>query len=433
MSKAITRRHFVAAIGGAAAAFAATDAAAQPSARTRSPNERIALAHIGTGSRGMHNARIVMYLGEADYVAVCDPDSGRAHAAADEMAGKTGHRPRTYRDFRHVLDRDDVDAIWVSTPDHWHALITIYACMAGKDVFVEKPVSHNVVEGRLMVDAARKHDRIVQAGTQQRSGPHMRAGCEYVRSGALGKVHMCKAWVVGGHPDLDHPADCDPPPGVDYDLWLGPAPARPFNPNRFHYEWRWFWDYAGGKCADWGIHLHDMVHWAMGVDAPLAVTSEGGRWVCRDNCDTPDTQVASFEYPGFTSVWEHRFSDYPVEGKGHGIAFYGTEGTLIMDRSGWQVFPKDPAGDAPSMVGSDTQMYVDHAKHFFDCVRTRQRPRSDIEIAHRTTSALHLANIAFRLRRRVRWDADNERVVGDGEANAMLTREYRQPWGLPRI
>ncbi|MBD3176269.1 MAG: gfo/Idh/MocA family oxidoreductase [Armatimonadia bacterium] len=428
MTPGMTRRGFVGAVGGAAA-LAASRAAGQP----RPANDRIALAHIGTGSIGMHNARIVMELGEAQYVAVCDPDSDRAEAAATEMAEKTGHRPDVYQDFRAVLDRDDVDAVWVSTPDHWHALIAIHACIAGKDVFVEKPISHNVLEGRRMVEAARTHGRIMQAGTQQRSGPHLRDGCAYVRSGALGKVHLCKAWVMGGHPDLGHPPNGQAPEGVDYDLWLGPAPKRPFNPNRFHYEWRWFWDYAGGKCADWGIHLIDMVHWAMDVDAPLAVTSEGGRLVCDDNCDTPDTQVVSWEYPGFICTWEHRYSSYPIEGKGHGIAFHGSEGTLLMDRSGWQVFRTEGEGDAPAMTGSDGQMYVDHAAHFFECVRTRQRPRSDIEIAHRTTTAMHLANIAYRLGRRIEWDGEAEQIIGDAEAAAMLTREYREPWGLPKV
>lgn len=432
MPTGITRRRFMGAAGGAAT-LAATRAMAQPAGASRSADGLVRLAHIGTGSIGMHNARIVMDLGQAEYVAVCDPDWNRAEAAADEIAERTGRRPRCYRDFRYVLDRGDVDAVWVSTPDHWHALIAIYACIAGKDVFVEKPVSHNVREGRRMVEAARRYHRIMQAGTQQRSGPHMASGCDYVRSGALGKVHLVKAWVVGGHPDLGTPADGDPPPGVDYDLWLGPAPARPFNRNRFHYEWRWFWDYAGGKCADWGIHLLDMVHWAMGVDAPLAVSSEGGRWVCRDNCETPDTQVAAFEYPGFTCVWEHRFSAYPIEGRGHGIAFYGSAGTLLMDRSGWQVIPVESGAEAPSVSGDDGRMYVDHAAHFFHCVRTRQRPCADIETAHRTTSALHLANIALRLKRRVRWDSENERVIDDPEANALLTREYRQPWSLPSV
>lgn len=408
--------------------------ATSAAARERPASDRIGLAHIGCGSIGMHNARIVMGLGEAEYVAVCDPDDSRTAAAAKEMADTTGRRPDAYRDFRDVLDRDDVDAVWISTPDHWHALIAVHACMAGKDVFVEKPISHNIVEGRRMVQAARRHDRIVQAGTQQRSGPHMKAATDYVRSGALGNVHLCKAWVMGGHPDLGNPPDGEPPDGVDYDLWLGPAPKRPFNPNRFHYNWRWFWDYAGGKCADWGIHLIDMIHWGMGVDAPLAVTSEGGRLVCQDNCETPDTQVASFQYPGFICTWEHRFSPQPLEGYGHGMAFYGSKGTLQMDRSGWKVLSNgDAIPDPPSGSGSDAQMYVDHAQHFFDCVRSRQRPRSDIEIAHRTTSALHLANIAYRLKRRVAWDGAREEIVDDHEASKLLTREYRHPWDLPKV
>ncbi len=436
MATKLGRRQFVtgaaAAVGAMASRLQAQQAAGD---RGVAANDRIVLAHIGCGSIGMHNARIVTDLGQAEYVAVCDPDEERVEAAAKEIGGRQGRRPRTYRDFRHVLDRDDVDAVWVSTPDHWHALITILACMAGKDVFVEKPVSHNVVEGRRMAQAARRYDRIVQAGTQQRSGPHMKAATDYVRSGALGTICLCKAWVMGGHENLGHPPDGDPPPTVDYDLWLGPAPKRPFNPNRFHYQWRWFWDYAGGKCADWGIHLLDMIHWGMEVEAPLAVSSEGGRYILDDNCETPDTQVVLFEYPGFTCTWEHREGNsFPIEGYGHGMAFYGSNGTLLMDRSGWKVISEGEAiPDAPSGSGSDAQMYVDHAAHFFDCVRTRRRPRSDIEIAHRTTTALHLGNIAYRLQRRLRWDAQNERIIDDREANRMLAREYRHPWGLPKL
>jgi len=429
MTGRIGRREFV---GGAAAAVGALAGGLRGRAAA---NDRIALAHIGCGSIGMHNARIVTDLGQAQYVAVCDPDEERAQSAAAELGERQGSRPRPYRDFRRVLERDDIDAVWVSTPDHWHALITIYACMAGKDVFVEKPVSHNIVEGRRMVQAARRYNRIVQAGTQQRSGPHMKAACDYVRSGALGTVSLCKAWVVSRQADLDHPPDGEPPPTVDYDLWLGPAPLRPFNPNRFHYNWRWFWDYAGGKCADWGIHLLDMIHWGMGVEAPLAVSSEGGRTILHDNCETPDTQIALFEYPGFVCTWEHREGNaYPIEGYGHGMAFYGSKGTLLMDRSGWKVISEgDAIPDAPSGQGSDAQMYVDHAAHFFECVRTRQLPRSDIEIAHRTTSALHLANIALRAKRRVRWDAEREAIIGDHEAQALLGREYRPPWELPAV
>jgi len=425
----MNRRRF---IGNAAAALgAATGSRALGAA----PDDRVRLAHIGCGSIGMHNARIVTDLGQADYVAVCDPDVDRLHAAAREIGDRQGRRPATYQDFRRVLDRGDVDAVWVSTPDHWHALITILACMAGKDVFVEKPISHNIVEGRRMVQAARRYDRIVQAGTQQRSGPHMKAATDYVRSGALGTVTLCKAWVVSHQVDLGHPADCEPPASVDYDLWLGPAPKRPFNPNRFHYNWRWFWDYAGGKCADWGIHLMDMIHWGMGVDAPMAASSEGSRRALDDNCETPDTQMVLFEYPGFICTWEHREANaYPVDGYGHGMAFYGTKGTLLMDRSGWKVLSEGQSiPEPPSGSGSDGQMYVDHAAHFLECIRTRQTPRSDIEIAHRTTSALHLGNIAYRVKRRVVWDRERETIVGDDEACELLGREYRKPWELPRV
>jgi predicted dehydrogenase len=400
-----------------------------------SPNDRPRIAHIGCGNIGWHNAQIVLDHDRSDYVALCDIDKNRTEEWVTKITGRGKPKPDTYQDFRKVLERDDIDAVWISTPDHWHALIAIYACMAGKDVFVEKPVSHNVQEGRAMVRAARKYNRIVQAGTQQRSGPHLKAGCEFVQGGTLGKVGLCKAWVVGHQKDLGHPADGPVPDGVDYDLWLGPAPSRPFNPNRFHYEWRWFWDYAGGKCTDWGIHLVDMIHWGMGVDAPLAVSSSGQRNMLDDNCETPDTQIAVFEYPGFTCTWEHREANAnPPEGMEHGILFYGTEGTMLMTRSGWAVTPEANSKLEPQKVkGSDRQMYVDHAAHWLDCLASRELPRSDIEIAHRTTTAVQLANIALKVKRRIVWDREKEEIVGDPEANQLLTREYREPWGLPAV
>ncbi len=441
MPNELNRRQFVTQAGAAAVVGAVAPAVHSEIKRTKrpGPNDRPRLAQIGCGSIGRHNANIVLGFDRADYVAVCDPDSNRAGQWVDWVGGRQRHKPEPFTDFRKVLDRKDVDAVWISTPDHWHAPITIHACMAGKDVFVEKPVSHNVIEGRRMVQAARKYNRIVQAGTQQRSGPHMKAGCEYVGQGNLGKVGLTKAWVVCHRTPLGHPPNGSVPKGVDYDLWLGPAPKRAFNKNRFHYTWRWFWDYAGGKCADWGIHLIDMIHWAMGVDAPLAVSSSGARDMCDDNCETPDTQIVIFEYPGFTCTWEHREANaHPPNQLRHGMAYYGTKGTLLMDRNGWQVYPesvekKPLIADPPKAKGSNAQMYVDHAAHWFDCLTSRKRPRSDIEIAHRTTTAVQLANIALQVQRRIVWDRQKEQIVGDPEANVLLGREYRKGWELPRV
>ncbi len=442
MATDINRREFIAGTGATALLASVPQAVhseAKAKKRSVGPNDRPRLAQIGCGSIGRHNANIVLNLDRADYVAVCDPDANRAGEWVGWIGKRQKHKPDAYGDFRRVLDRKDVDAVWVSTPDHWHALTTIHACMAGKDVFVEKPISHNVIEGRRMVQAARKYDRIVQAGTQQRSGPHMEAGCRYVREGNLGKVGLCKAWVVDHRKPLGRPLDGEPPKGVDYDMWLGPAAKRPFNQNRFHYQWRWFWDYAGGKCTDWGIHLIDMVHWGMGVDAPLAVSSAGARNMTDDNCETPDTQIAVFEYPGFTCTWEHREgNNRPPDGLRHGMEFYGNKGTLLMDRNHWVVFSekvgdKELIADPPRVEGDNAKMYVDHAAHWLDCLASRERPRSDIEIAHRTTTAVQLANIAYKVKRRIVWDREKEQIVGDAEAGALLGREYRRPWGLPKM
>ena len=439
MQNDLNRREFIAGGGALVGGLAAGVHAETTAKRPTRPNDRPRIAQIGCGSIGRHNANIVLDLDRADYVAVCDPDSNRVGEWVRWVGERQKHKPDAYDDFREVLGRKDVDAVWVSTPDHWHAPISIWACMAGKDVFVEKPISHNVVEGRTMVRAARKYNRIVQAGTQQRSGPHMEAGCEYVRKGGLGKVGLCKAWVVDHRKPLGHPDDGEPPKGVDYDLWLGPAPKRAFNKNRFHYQWRWFWDYAGGKCTDWGIHLIDMIHWGMGVDAPLAVSSAGARNMTDDNCETPDTQIATLEYPGFICTWEHREGNArPPDGLRHGMEFYGTKGTMIMDRNHWVVYSekagdKPLIADPPKMEGSNSQMYIDHAAHWLDCLASRERPRSDVEIAHRTTTAVQLANVAYKVKRRIVWDRDKEQIVNDSQANALLGREYRKEWELPKV
>ena len=340
-------------------------------------------------------------------------------------------RPAPYRDFRRLLERKDIDAVIVAAPDHWHALPTILACEAGKDVYVEKPAATTVVEGRAMVTAARRFGRVVQVGTQQRGGAHFRRAVEIVRSGAIGTVSLCRAWNCSNElPDgIGNPPDGDPPPELDYDMWLGPAPRRPYNPNRCHYRFRHFWDYAGGKITDWGTHLIDVVHWAMGVTAPLAVAASGGKYVLTDNRETPDTMEAIYDYPGFTLVYSLREANgRKLDGHGYGMQFHGTKGTLFVDRGGFEVFPE---GDRMEPIKSGgSQQNQPHVREFLDCIRSRARPSSDIEVGHRSTSAPLLGNIALRVGRKIRWDAENERILDDEEANRLLGRPYRAPWHL---
>ncbi len=432
----MTRREFLRKAGGAAALGLGVQAfleearaqEAQVAPGAVSPNEKIIVGLIGSGGMGRGNMSDFLRSGMVEVAAVCDVDQARLDQGVKEAGGKA----TPYRDFRKLLERKDIDAVIVGTPDHWHALPTICACQAGKDVYVEKPLSHNIVEGRAMVSAARRYGRVVQVGTQQRSGAHFQKAVEIVRSGILGKVSLTRAWNVSNESPhgIGNPPDSEPPPGLDYDLWLGPAPKRPYNPNRCHYLFRWFWDYAGGMITDWGTHLIDIIHWGMGVDYPTAVSASGGKFVLQDNRDTPDTMEAVFEYPGFVMVYSCRKGcGRGMDGRGYGIQFHGSNGTLFVDRGGFEVYPE---GDRMQpIVGPDSDQHYPHVLNFLECVKSRERPISDVEIGHRSTSAPLLANTALQIGRKIHWDGENERIIGDEAANRLLGRCYRAPWVLP--
>jgi len=422
-------------------------------------NERVGLGFIGFGLIGKRHVLDFKGLPDAGMVAVAETHQGRLTEAAATLGGAA----KAYGDFRRLLDDREVDAVVVSTPDHWHALMTILACAAGKDVYVEKPTSLFVREGRWMVDAARRHKRVVQVGTQQRSGPHYQRARALLREGHIGEVVEVRMWSHRNiMPGFGTPPDCDAPPELDYDLWLGPAPKRAYNRNRSIYHFRWFWDYSGGQMTNLGQHSLDIVHWYLGVQAPTAVTSVGGRYALKDNGETPDTQDALFEYPGWFASWSHREASRGALPP-HGLEFCGTRGSLTISRKGFvvtadrKIAPESavpqfggahPVG-GPSRTGSEREgsawtealddtsgdeydQFRRHAREFLDCVRSRREPVSDIESGHRVSTACHLANLSLRLGRKLRWDAAHEEVVGDGEANALLERPYRAPWEAER-
>jgi predicted dehydrogenase len=434
------RRQFLRGVVGGAAALTASSAA-----HVLGANDRVNVALIGCGVRGMTVARLMKPVAGVAFTAVCDVYDRNA-AAAREWASSGC---RSYRDFRHVLDQKDVDAVVVATPDHWHAIPTVLACQAGKDVYVEKPLAHNVREGRAMVAAARKYDRVVQTGTQHRSADHYREAAQIVQGGELGKVHLVRVWnYMNMTPNgVGRAADGDPPAGLDWDLYLGPAPAVPFNKNRFLGTFRWFWDYAGGLLTDWGTHRIDSVHQIMGADAPVAVTAAGGRYELTDGAETPDTLQATFEYPGFILTYEaSNLNAHGVGGRTpgkkyyrargpddrpHGEAFYGTNGTLFSDRIGYEVYPE--GGSRPRTARKEAAGQDDtgkHAQNFIDCVRSRKRPAADVEIGHRSSVVPHLGNIAYRTGRKLRWDAANETILGDAAAAELLGRQARRPWDI---
>jgi len=426
MSDQITRRQFLKKAGATAAAAAVVGPMFLPQGAIGA-NDRIVMGIIGCGGMGSADLQYFRANPEVEFAAVCDVDHNRLEEAVDKAGGKA----TPYSDFRKLLERKDIDAVIVATPDHWHALPTILACETGKDVYVEKPLATSIGEGRAMVNAARRYGRVVQTGTQQRSGAHFQRAVELVRSGHIGKVTLCRAWNVDNElPDgIGNPPDCSPPPELDYDMWLGPAPERPYNPNRSHYHFRFFWDYAGGKITDWGTHLIDILHWGMGVDAPLAVSASGGKYVIPDNRETPDTMEAVFDCPGFTLVYSYRGANgYPMDGHDYGMQFHGTKGTLFIDRSGFKVTPDEDQCEAISSGGSPQN--EPNVRNFLDCVKSRARPTCDVEITHRSTTASHLGNIALLTGRKIHWDRDNERIINDEDANRLLCKPYRAPWHL---
>ncbi len=404
--------------------------------RIRGANDRIAAAFVGTGVMGTENLKAAIGKG-AQAAAVCDvyqPNLERAAAVARGM----GQQPREVKDFREILKDPSVDVVCVSTPDHWHPYITVEACKAGKDVYVEKPVGVALNEGRIMVEVARKYNRVVQAGTWQRSGAHFQQACEIVRTGGIGKVAFCRTWIYANMPrtGIGAPPNSTPPPGLDWDLWLGPAPTRPFNPNRFgvypnaYSYFRFFWDYAGGQLTDSGVHMIDILQMAFGDPMPSAVTALGGKFWFEDDTETPDTLQVAFDYPGFLGSWEHRSNN--TEGttaRLMGVTFHGTLGTLYCDRALFRVTPEQGSGIEPREMKRVADPHPLHWANFLECVRTRQRPNSDIETCFRSSAACLLGNAAYRSRLRLDWDEESQ-TASQPEAHPFLHREYRAPWKL---
>jgi predicted dehydrogenase len=397
-------------------------------------NEKIRLGLIGSGGMGRGDLECFFLNQEVDCAVICDVDDAQITKGVEVCVNKRGHKPDTVKDFRRVLDRKDVDIVLVATPDHWHALPTVLACQAGKDVYVEKPLAKTIHEGRAMLEASREHKRVVQMGSQWRSCQHIMDAAQFIRSGKLGKISLVRGWAyLDWLPSLGKPADCAPPPGVDYAQWLGPAPDRPFNPNRFHFNFRWFWDYAGGLMTDWGVHLINKMLMGMGDEAPTTVSSSGGKYVLDDNTETPDSQVTMYEFPSYMLIWEHKAGlNNGLNGRSWGVEWNGTEGTIILNDEGWQILPeRKPANLDPQRKPGSGDPRPAHVRNFLDCVKSRNDPVLNLQIAHHVSTVAHLGNIAYRAGRKIRWDHIKEQVVGDAEANNLVGVNYRRPWVLP--
>ena len=424
------RRSFIkrAGLASAAAGFINWN----PSAR--GANEKVVLGLIGCRNQG-RNVALSAIKQRAVFKTLCDVDDAILAKVGPEIQSAQNRAPGSVKDFRRVLDDKEIDAVVIATPDHWHAIPTILACQAGKDVYIEKPLSQTIHEGQLMRDAARKYDRVVQVGTQRRSDEHIRAAVEYVASGKLGKVCLVKAWITQVRRGIGNPPDGTPPPGADYDMWLGPAPKRPFNPNRFHYTWRFFWDYGNAELGNQGIHMLDVAMWGIaklrGQEhcLPTHIANNSGIYWLQDAKEVPDTQVVTYDFGDLLLVWEmHSFQNHhPVDGMDAGTAFYGSDATLVVDDDGWKAF-----GNKNEVVASGKATGGSHTGNFLECIKSRERPNADVEIGRLSTTICHLGNISCRLGRDVHFDPKTETFGDDHAASAYLTKEYRKSYPLPK-
>ncbi|MBA3440033.1 MAG: Gfo/Idh/MocA family oxidoreductase [Pyrinomonadaceae bacterium] len=425
----MNRRHFVkSAIAGT---LIGKSVIAQTSAA--SANEKVNVAFIGIRGRGKNLIGSFAALPDVNIAYLCDVDQKVLESGGADIEKKTGKKPQLAGDLRRVLDDKSVDAVVIATPDHWHAPATILACDAGKDVYVEKPASHNLKEGRLMVDAARRNKRVVQHGTQSRSRPSTQRAVEYVKSGKIGKVYMAKAWDVQLRDDIGHKEDSSVPQGVDYETWTGPALMLPFNENRFHYNWHWHWNYGTGDMGNDGVHQLDIARWALGVDHPTEVSGMGRKLFFQDDQQTPDTMNISLNFKDKVIQWEMRiWNPYMLEGVDNGVAIYGSDGMVHIGRwkgkSGFKVFD----GKGEQVLFDDANEGDYHARNFIDCVRSRKSPNAEIEIGHISTVYAHLGNIVARTGRKIKFDGETESILSDPDTSRLLTREYRQHWATPK-
>ncbi|MGA2502036.1 MAG: Gfo/Idh/MocA family oxidoreductase [Tepidisphaeraceae bacterium] len=443
----VTRRHFnkTAAATGLATALSAS--------RVLGANERIRVGFIGLGNRGDQVLDAFLAHKDAEIAAICDI----YQPYLDFAAKKIGGEPAQFRDYRKLLERKDLDAVAVCTPDHWHALQMIHACEAQKDVYVEKPLSLCVAEGRKMVEAAKRTNRVVQVGIQRLSSAFCREAAEIVRSGGIGKITAVRCFHIQNEfpKGIGSPADGEAPGGFDWDAWLGPAPMRPYNLNRSFYRFRWFYDYSGGQLTNFGVHYLAQIHASLGVTTPLSVVAMGGKFGNYDSREIPDTMEVVWHYPGDTlvSFTQYNASAAPGGARPSEVELRGTKGTMYFNLNGYEIapdsltpnefFPRGPLTrerDRGYMVGAKPQIEpakkagriadADHARNFLDCVKSRKTPSCDIEFGHRTTSAALIGNIAHKTRALLDWDAKAERFTNNDAANKLLSYEYRAPHKL---
>jgi len=397
------------------------------------PSDRVRCAFVGVRGQGGNLLRTFAAQPDVEVTHICDLDEAVRKTKAAEVTEKHKWMPKLVVDYRTVLDDATIDAVVIGTPDHWHALPCIHACLANKDVYVEKPDGHNIREGQVMVAAARKNNRMVQMGTQSRSAQDLRDAIEFIRSGAIGKVVTGKAWETDKQRPIPKVADAEPPAGVDYDLWLGPAPKRPFNPMRFHGNWRWFFDYGCGDLGNDGVHRLDYCRWLMGITTlPTAVSAAGGKFFFDDAQEWPDTQMVTYEYPNQVMSYEMRIWSKPrMFGATEGAAIYGDAGWVIVTGGGWKAFDGD---EKLLKEGKRGDILTAHVRNFLECVKSRKREalNQEIESGHLSSVLCHAGNIAWRTGKKLKIDPKTE-TFDDADANKLVGREARKGFELPKL
>ena len=420
------RRSFVAGSSLLAASVASSRASAAADS-----NDKVRVCVIGVRGRGMGLATNFASNPNSVVTQICDVNENLFADTVKKLRDIQGVEPKPVQDLRRVMDDKSIDAIAVATPDHWHALATIWGCQAGKHVYVEKPISNNVFEGWQEIQAARKYDRLVQVGTQSRSMPHYREAIEYLRSGKLGKVHAAKAWNSQLRRRVNAVADSPVPKGIDWDIWQGPAPEHPYNENRYTYGWRWLWDYGTGDMGNDGVHDLDIARWGLGVDYPTAVQCMGAKLQFDgDIQETPDTQYVTFNFPeNKVLIYEQRlWSPYHQEGFENGVAFYGNSGYMLIGRAAWKVVEK---GNKVVIDRTADRSDVPHIDNFLSAIKSKGSLNCDIEEGYKSTLLAHLGNLAFRLGKPLSFDPATQTFVGDPDANAYLKRAGRKPFVIP--
>lgn len=433
----ITRRSFLKKTSYAVAAGLTMPAYMRSATPGVSANDKINVALIGCRSMGWSNLSDFLLSDEVQCLALCDIDKSVLDSRAKDLSAIRKNKFDLYSDYRRILDRKDIDAVIIGTPDHWHCLQFVDACKAGKDVYVEKPVSNSIAECDIMVEAANKYNRVVQVGQQQRSASLWKEMIDYLDSGILGKISRVHVWANFNYAAITRPVpDSSVPEGVDFETWLGPTPKRTFNPQRFHGSWRMFWDYGGGLMTDWGVHLLDMGLWAMKIKTmPRSIQANAGNYLYPDGMhETFDTQSVLYQFDDHIFTWENNAGiESGPYGKNYGLIFTGQNGTLVANRDDWQVYPEKEK-TPQKIVKADHKEHRDHVLNFLECMKKKDRNTAcTIETGSLSAKYAHLGNIAARMSGTALQYNDTSKTFNISEANKFIKPAYREPWQFPQI